>query len=168
MANDKIEYFTKNNHPKTEPQDYHHEYVTNYVELFDKNGEPYLEPTETYNQWERTQSYADDCKIENVIAAAQRGDFSMLMQRKPTYMDATGLPKTLAEAQNLVIRMKDEFMKMPNEVKEKFNNSPEMYVNMMGTPEFDKIMGSYNKHIADIAKAKSIVEPILEPEKGEA
>ena len=58
---------------------------------------------------------------------------------------------------------------MPIEVKEKFNNSPEMYVNMMGTPEFNKIMGKYNKMVSNIEKAgslKNYQEQTKAPEEG--
>lgn len=164
---DKVKYYTPANHPKTVGQALHKEWVTNYVELFDKNGHPYLEKTETYNQWERTQSYKEQCQIENIISAAQRGDMSMFRQSTPTYIDATSLPKTFLDAQNLVIRMKNEFIKMPVEIKEKFNNSPEMYVNMMGTKEFDNIMGKYNSSIAAKAAAKEAPAKQVETEKGE-
>ena len=153
---EKVMYYNKHNHPKTEPKDLHFEYVTRYVELFNKNGEPYLEAVETYNQFERTQMFAEQCKIDNIIAAANRGDLSMFQKKEPLYIDATGLPKTLAEAQNLVIRMKDEFYKMPIEIQNMFNNSPEMYVNTMGTKEFNDKMSKYNKKVAAINKAGSL------------
>lgn len=164
---EKVKYYTKDNHPKTKPQKVHFEWVTKYVELFDKNGHPYLEEVETYNQHERTQSYKEQCKVDNIIAAAQRGDLSMFRKTEPTYFDATTMPKSFVDAQNLVIRMKDEFKRMPSEVKEKFNNSPEMYVNMMGTKEFDKIMGAYNDKVSKIAKNKEKVADVIPEEGGE-
>ena len=59
------------------------------------------------------------------------------------------------EAQNLVLRMKTEFEKMPLEVKEKFNNSADKYVELMGTKEFNDIMSPYNDKVAKIAAEKS-------------
>lgn len=62
------------------------------------------------------------------------------------------------EAQNLQIRLQDEFYKMPIEVRREFNNSPEQYVNEMGTPEFLEKMTPYNEKILAISKEKSMKE----------
>ena len=59
------------------------------------------------------------------------------------------------DAQNLVIRMKDEFERMPLEVKEKFGNSADKYVELMGTKEFNEIMSPYNEKVAKIAAEKN-------------
>lgn len=149
-------YFNKHNHPKTEGIDYHEEYVTEELEFIDDNGQPYLETVNTYNQYERTQSHKDECTIENILKAAAMGDLSLLQQREATYIDTTSLPKSLREAQDLVIRMKYEFNNMPSEVKELFNNSPEMYINTMGTDEFNEKMAPYNQKIAQIKEAGSL------------
>ena len=105
--------------------------------------------------YEEIQAGFEDCKIENILHAALMGDFSKLNAREGTYMDATTMPKNLMEAQNLVIRMKNEFDAMPTEVKNQFNNSADKYVELMGTEEFKKIMSPYNEQIAKIAAEKS-------------
>ena len=108
------------------------------------------------NVYERIQADLEQCKIENILKKVAMGDLTMLNQAEPMYVDATTMPKTLMEAQNLVIRMKDEFSKMPTEVKEKFNNSAEQYVSEMGTKEFFEKMAPYNQKIAEIEKAGSM------------
>ena len=62
------------------------------------------------------------------------------------------------EAQNLVIRLKDEFYKMPIEVRKEFGNDPEQYVSEMGTEEFNTKMAPYNEKIAKIAEEKNYKE----------
>lgn len=156
MSDKKLAYYTQKNHPKGTPISAHNEWITRELEFIDDEGQPYLETVETINIYEIIQSHKEECQIENILKAAAMGDLRALQQRQGTYMDATTLPKTLAEAQNLVIRMKDEFEHMPSEVKEQFNNSPEMYVNMMGTKEFNEKMAPYNKKIAAIKEAGSL------------
>ena len=51
--------------------------------------------------------------------------------------------------------MKDEFYKMPIEVRKEFGNDPERYVSLMGTEEFKTIMAPYNEKIAAIAAEKN-------------
>ena len=101
------------------------------------------------------QQDAELCKIENILHAVAMGDLSALKQREATYCDTTTMPKNLMEAQNLVLRMKDEFYKMPVEVRKEFGNDPERYVSLMGTEEFKEIMAPYNDKIAAIAKEES-------------
>ena len=107
------------------------------------------------NVYEEIQMDLESTKIENILHAALMGDLSALRAREGSYCDTTTMPKTLMEAQNLVIRMKNEFEKMPLEVKEKFNNSADKYVELMGTKEFNEIMSPYNEKVAKIAAEKS-------------
>lgn len=152
----KLPFFTIKNHPKTKGQNLHIIYEPEYLEVIKKDGSKELEEVGQTNIYEKIQSHAEQCKIENILHAAAMGDLSVFNQRETTYADATTLPKSLMEAQNLVLRMKQEFETMPLEVREIFNNSPEMYVNMMGTKEFNEKMSPYNKKIADIEKAGSL------------
>ena len=62
------------------------------------------------------------------------------------------------EAQNIVIKAKQEFYTLPLEVRKEFDNSPEMYVSEMGTETFNKKMAPYNKKIAEMNNASSLEE----------
>ena len=123
-----------------------------------KEGRKQLTHTGYHNVYREIQIDLDSCKIENILHQVAMGDLSALKAREATYVDTTNMPKTLMEAQNLVIRIKDEFDKMPMEVKKEFGNSADKYVELMGTEEFNEIMAPYNKKIADIAEAGSIKE----------
>lgn len=151
-------YYTQREHPKNEGRDFHIIYDDELLEVVSKTGEKHLEVVNTINIYERTQKHAESCKIENILKAAAMGDLSVLNQRDATYLDATTLPKSLAEAQAMASRMKAEFETFPSEVKELFNNSPEMYVNQIGTPEFLEKMRPYNKKMAEIQEAGSMKE----------
>ena len=130
-------------------------YINQYQEIIDKKGKLGLELTGVHNVYEEIQTYAEECKIENILHRVAMGDLAALQQREATYCDATTMPKSLMEAQNLAIRMKDEFYKMPIEVRREFDNSPEKYVSLMGTNEFKEIMAPYNEKILAISKEKS-------------
>lgn len=140
--------------PKTETPAGDH-YINTYQEIINKKGKMTLEKTGQTNVYELIQADAESCKIENIMKRAAMGDLSALQQRDATYVDATTLPKSLMEAQNLTLRLKDEFYKMPLEVRREFDNSPEQYVALMGTQEFKEIMAPYNAKIAAIAQEKN-------------
>lgn len=104
------------------------------------------------------QEDLEGTKIENILHAVAMGDLSALQQRETTYADATTMPKTLMEAQNLVLKMKGEFEILPLEVRKLFDNSPEKYVDEMGTELFNEKMKPYNDKISAIAEAGSLKE----------
>lgn len=134
-------------------------YINTYQEQIDKKtGTLKLVKTGETCVYDLIQQDAESCKIENILHAVAMGDLSVLQQREAMYVDATTMPKSLREAQDLVIRMRDEFYKMPLEVRKEFGNSPEAYVSEMGTPEFLEKMAPYNEKIAAIAKEKSDAE----------
>lgn len=134
-------------------------YINTYQEQINKKtGNIELVKSGETCVYEMIQQDAESCKIENILHAVAMGDLSVLQQRDAMYVDATTMPKSLREAQDLVIRMRDEFYNMPLEVRKEFGNSPEAYVSEMGTPEFLEKMAPYNDKIAAIAKEKSDAE----------
>lgn len=153
MANART-FYTFLNRPKTMPCNPGTEFLNTYIEQI-KGGRKILEKNGKTNVYEKIQSHAEACKIENILHSIAMGDLSVLRASQPTYADATTMPKSLMEAQNLVLRMKSEFEKMPTEVKELFHNSCDEYVEKMGTKEFKDIMTPYNEKIAKIAAEKN-------------
>lgn len=133
-------------------------YINTYQEEINKKGKLVLKKTGKHDVYEEIQQDAESCKIENILHAVAMGDLNALNQRDATYCDATTMPHSLMEQQNLVIKMKDEFYKMPIEIRKEFENSPEMYVSLMGTNEFNEIMAPYNEKIAKITAEKNAKE----------
>lgn len=128
------------------------EYETTYQEQIDKkSGGKKLVPIGKTHVYAMIQEDLEQSKIENIIHKIAMGDLSVFKQAKLTYVDAEDFPQTLMEAQNIVIKAKDEFNKMPKEVRELFHNSPEEYISEMGTNEFIDKLAPYN---AEIAKHK--------------
>ena len=131
-------------------------YLETFQEEIQKDGSKVVICVGKTNIYDRIQEDLESTKIENILKATAMGDFSMLRMQDPTYIDATTFPKNLMECQNIVLKAKAEFEKMPTEVKELFNNSADMYVNEMGSEVFFKKMAPYNKKIAEIEKEGSL------------
>lgn len=144
--------------PKRIPTNPGDRYLNEYQESISKDGSKELIIIGKKDIHEMIQKDLESCKIENILHAVAMGDLNALQQRECFYADATTMPKTLMEAQNLVIRARQEFDKLPLEVKREFDNSAEKYVSMMGTPEFLDIMAPYNKKMKDIQEAGSLKE----------
>lgn len=147
-------FYTQVNRPKTIPSESGRRMYEDYQERINKDtGEKELVEVGKHDIYKQIQAGAEDSKIINILKRVSMGDMSALMQKEATYVDATTMPKNLMEAQNLLIRAKNEFEQMPEEVRNLFNNNPEKYVSEMGTPEFLEKMAPYNKKIAEIAEA---------------
>lgn len=112
-----------------------------------KSGKKELVKTGETNIYEMIQQELEQTKIETIIHKLAMGDLSVLKQADITYVDATEMPTTLMEFQNIVVKAKQEFDKFPEEVRKEFNNSAEKYVSEMGTEDFYKKMAPYNEKV---------------------
>ena len=112
-----------------------------YEIKIDKKGHKVLTYVGEHDIYPEIQSYAEECKIENIIARAAAGDINALNARKTFYADVTDTPKDLADAQNQILKLKNGFDRLPAEIKEKFDNSTEQFVMTFGSEEWNKKMG---------------------------
>lgn len=137
-------------------------YETTYQEEIEKkSGKKHLVPTGKTCVYNLIQADLEQSKIENIIHKLALGDYSVLREAKLTYVDADDFPKNLMEAQNIVIKAKSEFDKLPAEVRKEFNNSAEQYVSEMGTKEWIDKIAPYNKEVDEKYNPKP--EPKPEP-----
>lgn len=132
------------------------EFLEVFQEEIGKDGKREVVCIGKTNIFDQIQEGKEATEIQNVLAACAMGDMSMLKSQEPLYIDATTFPKTLMEANNIVVKAKEEFEKLPKEVREKFDYSPDLYVNEMGTKEFLEKMAPYNEKIEAIQKEGSV------------
>lgn len=86
------------------------------------------------------QASREETEIENIIRRATEGDYNALNQGVGVYTDITGAPKSIAEAQQWIIEIKNKFEELPSELKAKFDNNVEVYVAEFGSKEWaDKV-----------------------------
>ncbi len=136
--------------------------ATTYQTQIDENGHKVTVPIGKTNIYDRIQSSLEETKIENIIRRFTEGDISAFRQGEPLYADMTEAPKTLMEAQNMIIRITDEFNNLPVEVRAKFDHSPEKYVAMYGGEEWAKAVG-YEIKKADTGEIQGSSDVSTEP-----
>lgn len=119
--------------------------ANDYEIKIDKKGHKVLTCVGQHDIYPEIQSYADECKIENIIARAAAGDVNALNARRAFYADITDTPRDLADAQNQILKLKNEFEKLPANVREKFDNSIEQFVMSFGSEEWGTKMGFESK-----------------------
>lgn len=111
------------------------------------------------NIYEKIQAFAEDVKIENIIAkVTATGDNSILEKVKYEYADTTELPTNLFEAQQKIKDAEEIFNQLPTNIKESYGNNFNMYLKDFGSETWAEKMG--------LTEPKT--EPIKEnTEKGE-
>lgn len=97
-----------------------------------KDGRRILKRDREVDIYNLIQSHREECEIENIIRRAVEGDYNALNAINGTYADITNCPSSIAEAQQYIINAKEEFEKLPKDIKAKFEFNPEMYVAEMG------------------------------------
>ncbi len=136
--------------------------ATTYQTQIDENGHKVTVPIGKTNIYDRIQSSLEETKIENIIRRFTEGDITAFRQGEPLYADMTQAPRTLMEAQNMIIRITDEFNNLPVEVRAKFDHSPEKYVAMYGGEAWANAVGYENKK-TDTGKIQDTGDASTEP-----
>lgn len=134
-------------------------YETTYEIELDENNHKTLKPTGKKHTYAEIQSYLEETKIENILAKALLGDTEALNRVEGKYMDTTEMPTTLAEAQNMVIKLRSEFNTLPLDIRRAFNYSPEEYIAAYGSESWAKTLG--------FVKDETVTENITEETKAD-
>lgn len=110
------------------------------------------------NTYEQIQAFAEDSKIENILAKVMAtGDMSILQQKKGEFLDLTEMPKDIFEAQKKITEAEKTFAQLPLEVRKEYNNNFNEYLADAGSEKWMELVGLKEKKI----------EPDPEPIKNE-
>lgn len=145
---EEIKFFTRFKRPETVPTATGTEYDKTYNIFVDENGKKKLRCNGETNRYAKIQSHKEECLVENILAKATL-DPSVLNKTSGLYFDTTTLPKTLAEAQNAIIQIQEEFDKLDADTKAKFDNSVEKYVMEYGSLPWAEALGRVKKEVEE-------------------
>lgn len=114
----------------------------------DKNGADLLVVTDKHNIYDEIQAYKDSCDLSKILERFRlTGDPMVLQQKQGFYGDVAEFPKTYAEFLNITLQAKEEFAKLPSDIRDKFNNSVDEFIASIGSEKFDEI---YNPSVPDV------------------
>lgn len=98
-----------------------------YEMRIDKHGHKTLEKVGETDIYAIIQESLEGTKIENIINRIMHGDVSMV-RSGGAYFDATELPTSLMELQNLNIKIENSFNALPVEERAKYNHNVGEYI----------------------------------------
>lgn len=93
------------------------------------------------NLYARIQEAAEACDINRIVARALEGDTEALNRVAGVYVDCTNMPSTLADMHQLIINAHNEFDSLPLEIREKFGQSVDAYINEYGSDKWAEKLG---------------------------
>lgn len=113
-----------------------------YAPVIGDDGILSLEAVGTVDLRAEIDSYRESCDLNVILARYLNGDVSALSAKQGSYFDAVGMPRTYAEMLNTINTAESEFMKLPLDVRERFDNSFHRWLSLMDNPvEFNRLMG---------------------------
>lgn len=131
-------------------------FMDTYEYSIDEKGHKSLVKTGEKDIYTPIQESLEGTLIENVLQRAMLGDPLALDQVHGQYIDTTEMPANLAEAQNKIISLKNQFNSLPIELRKEFDFSPEKFIHEFGTDDWALKMGyvSQGKPIEELKEVK--------------
>lgn len=147
MAKTAIDFYTRSNLPVGDGCPTGTKYDTTYEMKIDAHGHKVLKAVGQTDRYAKIQSHAEECDIEVILKKATL-DPTVLNRRIVQYGDFTDSPKTLAEAQQMMIDLENAFKDLPLEVREKFDFSVEKFIHDAGSKSWIDAL-SIKKEVAE-------------------
>lgn len=131
-----MEFYSRSNYPETIDCPECSKFVDTFSLEIDKaTGKKELKKTGKTNLYDKIQKSLNETLIYNILDRYQNGDVQALQQRVGQYGDFSELPKTLAEAQQVLINAEKTFMALPLEERKKYNHNVSEFLAEMAKPK---------------------------------
>lgn len=115
-----------------------------YVQRYDETGHPYLVKDGETDVYAIIQSHKEECDINILLQKYVAGDMTV-MRKDGQYVDITDLPENMHEMVNYISAQRERFEALPTAIKQKFENSFEVWATAAGTSDWLEKMGLNGK-----------------------
>lgn len=125
----------------------------------EKTGREYLVKDRPVHIYDIIQEGREETLIENIVRKCQEGNEEVLEAIQGQYVDLTNHITSLMDAQNLVLKARNDFEELPLDMRKKFDNDVNVYMAEFGSETWNEKMG-FNE------KLDAVPVPIPEEKKG--
>lgn len=147
-------FYSRTNKRHTKPVESGRPLKTEYQITVDLNGHKTVSPKSETNLYKKIQEALPNVLIDNIIKRHTLGDTTALNKYAVQFMDITGMPTSLAEAQQTIINMESIFSSLPLNVRQQYNHNPKEFIADFGSSKFNEIFGI----------GKTVEQPTLKPD----
>lgn len=123
-------------------------YQNEYAYEIDNYGRKVLTKTGETDLYAKIQESLEETKIENILQRVAIGDTSVL-RPDGIYADVSEVPTNLVESMQQIQMLENEWNKLDNETKRKYNFSVEEFVAAAGKEDWLRDMGLLNEKPKD-------------------
>lgn len=116
-----------------------------YKEDYDKKGVRSLVVSGKTCTYDKIQSYAEDVKIERIVARYLGGDISVLDKNKGFYTDITQIPRNFNDFHNKIVQGQNLWNGLPTDFKAMFGNDLNRFISDIYDGDFENKLGKYNE-----------------------
>lgn len=142
-----MQFYSRSNYPKTIPMPECSKNIPTFTLKINKEtGKKELKKTGETNIYEKIQAGLHDSLIYNILERFEKGEVEVMSKMRGTYGDFTGMPKSLAEAQQTLIDAENTFMSLPLDIRKEFNHDPSQFVAGLSNGKFDQILAKINQN----------------------
>ena len=139
-----MNFFTLSNLPgSVVPKDFDRKKFTFCFEIDKETGRKILVEDKEIDIQDEIQMFEKDCNIYNIINRYMYGDVNALNQVSTSFADLSTAPKSLMEAMNLSLKLKNDFNNLKPEVRAEFNNDFNEYINSVSNGNIFKVLEKY-------------------------
>lgn len=122
-----------------------------YVERYTETGHPYLVKDGETDVYAIIQSHKEECDINLMLQRYAAGDTS-IMRNDARYIDTSNIPTSIHEMFNYMNSQREKFDALPVAIKQKFDNSFEVWASTSGTADWIEKMGMNERPKVDLKK----------------
>lgn len=108
------------------------------------------------------QSNKDNGNIALLVARYNAGDTSALNKAHGVFGDFRNMPTTYAEMVSRLNECRVVFEGLPVEIKEQFENNPDVFWSEFGSEKFNKVFEDFNDVFEPIVENPVSADPIVE------
>ena len=145
-----MEFYARNKYPETIACPECSKFVDTFSLEIDKaTGKKELKKTGKTNLYEKIQKSKEETLIYNILDRYQNGDTQVIEKHKGVYGDFTNMPKTLAEAQQILINAEKTFMQLPLEERKKYNHNISEFLAEISKVKIEEIKTPTNQEIIE-------------------
>ena len=139
-----MNFFTLSNlPPSVVAKDFDRKKYTYCFEYEKETGRKILVEDKEIDIQDEIQMFEKDCNIYNIINRYMYGDVNALNQVSTSFADLSTAPKSLMEAMNLSLKLKNDFNNLKPEVRAEFNNDFNEYINSVSNGNIFKVLEKY-------------------------
>lgn len=154
-----MEFYSRSNYPQTIPHPKSKKIVDTYsIEINKETGKKELKATGKTNIYEFIQKSLDDTLVYNILKKFEAGDLDALNRAVGAYGDFTNAPRSLAEAQQLIINAEKEFNKLPLDVRKEFNYSASEFLAGFGNGKVQQVFTKNTPREKDVQVVQTAIE----------